>query len=145
MKLLGIDYGDKIIGLAMGDSNGPMVHGHGVLERIEINTDLEEIRQIVEDNNINQIVIGLPKRLDNTIGTKAQEVLEFVELVKQQTGLPVVTWDERLTSVEANRSLQDVNMSHRQKKRHINTVAACIILQSYIDAQKFKDALPPEE
>ena len=136
MQILGIDYGEKIIGLAISDPSGIIAHGHGVIEHITLATDLEQLRDIIQTEKIEQIVIGLPKKLDNTLGAKAKEVMEFVEELKQYTDVPIVFWDERLTSVEAGRSIREMHLKRAQRKRHVNTVAACIILQSYLDASR---------
>lgn len=136
MRFLCIDYGDKIIGLAISDPDGIMAHGRGVLERTSLESDFEQLREIIRTEAVERIVVGLPIRLDSTIGDKANEVLAFVEELKKHTDIPIVTWDERLTSVEAEQSIKGMKLSRAQKKRRINTIAACIILQAYLDTQR---------
>ena len=135
MRYLGIDYGDKIIGLAVSDPSGKIAHARGVLERVNLEADLNELRNIIEEEAIDRIVIGLPIRLDSTVGDKANEVLVFIKELKRYTDRSIITWDERLTSVEAEQSIKGVKLSRARKKRRINTIAACIILQGYLDAQ----------
>jgi len=135
MRHLCIDYGDRIIGLAVSDPSGKIAHGRGVLERVNLEADLNELRDIIKAEAIERIVIGLPIRLDSTVGDKANEVLAFVEELKRYTDCPIITWDERLTSVEAEQSVKGMKLSRAARKRRINTIAACIILQGYLDAQ----------
>jgi putative Holliday junction resolvase len=97
---------------------------------------LNNIKEIVIKEEIGSVVIGLPKRMDNTLGQSAQEVVKFADELKKNLDIPVILWDERLTSKQAEMLLRDVNISHKDKRRQINVTSAQLMLQSYLDAQK---------
>lgn len=134
MKSLGIDYGEKIMGLTVSDASGLIALGHGVIERTTLEEDLTQLSNIIQTEKIGQIVIGLPKKLDNTLGRKAEEVLEFVEVLKLHTDISIIPWDERLTTVQAERMIKEIPLTRAAKRKHLNTVSAQLILQSYLDA-----------
>jgi putative Holliday junction resolvase len=134
MKLLGLDYGEKGIGLALADSELLIAHGHGVIERTELAEDITRLLDLIQAEGITRIIIGLPKKLNNTISTKAQAVLEFVEVLKLHTDVPIALWDERLTTVQAEHVLCEAHLSRAKKKRYLHTIAAQFILQSYLEA-----------
>lgn len=134
MKILGIDYGDKRIGLALSDALGMMAHGRGIIQQISLEETLDKILDIIQTEGVKKVVVGLPKRLDNTIGARAKIVLEFVEKLKSLTDVSVITWDERLTTVQAEKILVDTGLSREKKRKHLNTVSAQLILQSYLQA-----------
>ncbi|MFH1230774.1 MAG: Holliday junction resolvase RuvX [Planctomycetota bacterium] len=132
-KILGIDYGSKRIGLSVSVPLMGMAVGYDV---IEMNDSLSNnIKAIVIKEKIESIVIGLPKRMDNTLGQSAQEVMKFSEELKKVLNIPVILWDERLTSKQAEILLRDVNLSHKDKRQQINITSAQLMLQSYMDAQ----------
>ena len=138
MKSLGIDYGEKRIGLAISDESGTFAFGHGIIERTTLEADLTYLVNLIRTEKIEQMVIGLPKKLDNTLGQKAEEVMEFTDtlqhhLILDNLEIPIITWDERLTTVQAEQAFKEVNISRTAKRKHINTVAAQLILQGYID------------
>ena|SRR3990170_2598876 len=136
MKILGVDYGDRRIGLSISDELSIIVHGLPLLEISYMEEGVEQVASVATEKNVDEIVVGLPKNMNNTIGERAKIVLDFVEKLKTCVNIPVVTWDERLTTIQAGQMLSDVKMTHSQKKRHLNTVSAQIILQSYLDAKK---------
>jgi len=131
-RILGIDFGTQRIGLALSDELGLTAQGLTVLQRVGPKKDLAAIREIIQENAISKIVIGLPLDRDGNID-KASAVLTFVEQLKNNFGLPVKTWDERLSSVEANRVLLDADISRKKRKRVVDKLAAQIILQGYLD------------
>ncbi|MFH0887690.1 MAG: Holliday junction resolvase RuvX [Planctomycetota bacterium] len=135
-KTLGIDYGSKRIGLSVSVPLLGMAVGYDV---IEMNDSLSNnIKEIVIKEKIESIVIGLPKRMDNTLGQSAQAVMKFSEELKKILNIPVILWDERLTSKQAEMLLRDVNISHKDKRQQINITSAQLMLQSYMDAQTVK-------
>lgn len=135
-KILGIDYGSKRIGLSVSVPLMEMAVGYDV---IEMNDSLSNnIKEIIIKENIESVVIGLPKRMDNTLGQSAQEVMKFSEELKKIINIPVILWDERLTSKQAEMLLRDVNLSHKDKRQQINITSAQLMLQSYMDAQTVK-------
>jgi len=133
MRILGIDFGTKTIGLAVSDELGMLGHGAGTIRRGSLKQDLAELEKKIKEYNIQKIVIGLPLNMDGSLGAAAQRVLAFAEHIKKQCKLPVETWDERLSTIEAQNILLEANMSHKKRKKIIDTVAASIILQGYLD------------
>lgn len=96
----------------------------------------EQIAKLGKEQDVRSIVIGLPRRLKGTIGTQAKQVLEFARLLHQVCGLPVIPWDERLSTRQADRLLRCPKLTHRERKRRLHHVSAQIILQSYLDSKR---------
>ena len=102
---------------------------------------LAQIEKLVEDYQVERIVLGYPKNMNNTVGERALKSLEFKEMLERRTGLPVVMWDERLTTVEANRTLMESGVRRENRKQYLDELAAVFILQSYLDAYGREDAV----
>jgi putative holliday junction resolvase len=136
MRILCIDYGSKTLGLAVSDDLGMMGHGIGTIRRSTPALDFAELRKHIERYEIKQIVLGLPCNMDGTIGSAAQAVLAFAEELKSAFSLPVETWDERLSTFEAEDRLIGADMRSKKRRKVIDTVAAAIILQDYLDHKK---------
>lgn len=135
-RLLGIDVGDKTLGLALSDELHLTAQGVKTLRRSTPRGDLAALRALVEEHAVSDIVVGLPRSLDGTLGPQAEKVLAFVDLIAQELNLPVHTWDERLTTVAAQRALHEMNIKNPAKRRRvIDTMAAQLILQGYLDHQ----------
>lgn len=134
-RILCLDFGEKRIGIALSDELGFTAQGLEVLERKGIVEDMNYIKGIAEKNNANRIVVGLPLNMDGGASEKSIDVLSFVEKLKSALKLPVEVWDERLSSLEANRVLIDADMSRRKRKKVVDKIAAQIILQSYLDSR----------
>ena len=110
MRILGLDYGSKTVGVAVSDPLGITAQGVSTIWRKQENKlrqTLAQIEKFVEDYQVERIVLGYPKNMNNTVGERALKSLEFKEMLERRTGLPVVMWDERLTTVEANRTLME--------------------------------------
>ncbi|MBI4713247.1 MAG: Holliday junction resolvase RuvX [Planctomycetes bacterium] len=141
MKVLAIDYGTKRIGLAISaqisseSSSPPMVYGLELIENKGIAGVIEDIARIVKDREVTEIVIGLPKRMDNSIGRSARTVIEFAKQLETAVNVPVALWDERFTSKEAEVILRDANLTRARKRRQVNITAAQLILQGYLDSK----------
>lgn len=134
MKLLGIDYGKKRVGVAISVPLMNMAINYAV---IDVDDELiDKLTEIIIKEQVDKVVLGLPKRMDNTLGESAKVVLQFAEALKQAANIPIVLWDERLTSKQAGILLRGVSMSHKSKRDQLNITAAQIILQSYLDAQQ---------
>jgi putative holliday junction resolvase len=136
--ILGLDFGQARIGVAISDELQLLAHP---LETIQ--TDQQpaaRIAEIVREKKIDHVVAGIPKRMDGQIGPAATEALEFVERLRASLRCPVVTWDERLTTVAAHRALRDAGKKTRQTRAYIDQVAAQMILQSYLDSRADKAA-----
>ncbi len=149
-SILAVDYGRARMGLAIADAETQMPQPLSTLERINRNEDMRRLRELVREHGVRQIVVGLPLRLDGTRGEMAEEVERFAQRLRKQIGLPVELMDERLTSWEAERLLEEVQgrfihdekleAGRKQKKAQpkmtLDAVAAAVILKEYLERQK---------
>ena len=133
MSLLGLDFGEKRIGVAHSDELNSMAHAAGFIEHRSEEYVVEEIQKLIDEHRIEKIVVGLPKTLKGETGKQAEKVLSFSSRLEKRIGCPVITWDERLTTVQAERALIDQDMSRAKRKKKRDAVAAEIMLQSYLD------------
>lgn len=136
MRVLGLDVGDKTIGVALSDEFGWTAQGLEVIRRTKIDEDLTRLMVIIKENNVEQIVVGLPKNMNGTIGPRAELIKEFAEILKQKSSLPIIFWDERLTTVAAERTLIEADVSRKKRKQVIDKMAAMLILQGYLDMKR---------
>lgn len=138
MRILGLDYGSKTVGVAVSDELLITAQGLETIERKKENQlrqTFARIEGICSEYGVSKIVLGYPKNMDNSIGTQAEIVEEFKTHLERRTGLPVVLWDERLTTVSAHRVLTEGNVKGRfEKKKVIDKLAAVLILQGYLDS-----------
>ena len=134
MRILGLDVGTKRIGIAVSDELGWTAQGVKILYRRNGESDLRELRDIVTQYGVEKIVVGLPKNMDGSLGPQAEMVLGFVEELRGILGVPVVTWDERLSTVEATKMFIRADISRKKRKRKVDMVAAVLILQTYLDS-----------
>lgn len=135
MRLLGIDYGMKRIGIALSDPDGVMTHP---LETIAVRSDgahIEAIRKIADAYQVEKVVVGLPYNMNGTLGTSGDEVLRWGRHLEEVLGLPVVFWDERLTTSEAHDFLLGLKVKGRKRKTIVDKIAASIILKGYLDSE----------
>lgn len=136
MRIMGIDFGDSRIGIAVSDLFGWTAQG---LETIKWSGSMgkpaEQIRQLAVQYDVGKIVIGLPKNMNGTIGPSGEKAIEFGELLAKITGMEVIKWDERLTTVAANRMMHEVGMKTSKKKGAVDRIAAVLILQGYLDSK----------
>jgi putative holliday junction resolvase len=139
-RTLGLDLGTKTIGVAVSDEMGWTAQGVGTLPRRGGGADLETLRRLAREWDAERIVIGLPRNMNGTLGPAAAAVLEFADRVKAGLGLPVVTWDERLSTVAAERTLREADVSRRKRRQVVDTLAAVFILQGYLDRQATRRA-----
>lgn len=142
MRIMGLDYGSKTVGVAVSDPLLLTAQGLETIGRKQENKlrqTLARISLLCEEYEVEQIVLGFPKNMNNTIGDRAEKSLEFAEMLKKRTGLPVVMWDERLTTVEANRTLMESGVRREHRKEYIDRIAAVFILQGYLDARRIKE------
>lgn len=140
--MLGIDLGEVTIGLAISDPTGTVAMPRGSLKRTGRHEDLERLASLCRREEIASIVVGLPLRLDGTPGAQAEKALLFADALRRVTGLPVDTWDERLSSVAATRSLLEADLSRARRRRVVDQTAACMVLQAYLDRQAQKAGRP---
>ncbi|MGF7059970.1 Holliday junction resolvase RuvX [Brassicibacter mesophilus] len=131
-RIMGLDVGNKTIGVAVSDPLGITAQGITTIRRKGIKNDFDELEQIISDYSVQKIVVGLPKNMNNTIGPQGEKVLQFVEKLKAKFSLEVIMQDERLTTVSAERALISADVSRAKRKEVIDKVAATYILQAYL-------------
>ena len=135
-RIMGRDIGDKTIGVAVSDLMGLTAQGVTTIKRVGKKKDIEAIKQIIAEKQVNKIVSGLPKNMNGTVGPQGEKVQKFCELLKEETNLPIEFWDERLSTVAAERSLIEGNVRRENRKKVIDMLAAVIILQGYLDLKR---------
>lgn len=133
MRKMGIDLGAKTIGVAISDELGWTAQGIETIKRTNEEKDLERIGELIKEYDVSEIVVGYPKNMNGTIGERGQASERFAKLLTKRFQLPVHLWDERLTTVAAEKTLLDADMSRRKRKQVIDKLAAVLILQSYLD------------
>lgn len=133
MRILGIDYGEKRIGLAISDPLGITAQGLPTIEYSNIQEALQKIMTIISEKEIGEIVVGLPKHMNNSLGESARAALSFGERLKTHTGISVKTIDERLSTARAHKAMLEGNLSRKQRKGRVDMIAAQLILQNYLD------------
>jgi putative Holliday junction resolvase len=137
-RYLGLDVGQKTIGISISDEMGWTAQGIEVLKRDLLNPDkdLEAIKAYINNYNIKEIIVGLPKNMNGTIGPSGEMCTQFADTLKEQTGCPVRLWDERLTTVAAERLLVSADVTRKKRKKVVDKMAASLILQGYLDFKK---------
>ena len=135
MRCLGLDLGSKTLGVAVSDYTGTIASVLTTLRFDEDNYDslIEPLSKIIKDENIEKIVLGFPKNMNNTIGERAEITLEFKKMLEDAFDIEVIMEDERLTSVISNKVLIEADMSRKKRKKKVDGIAAVLILQSYLD------------
>jgi putative Holliday junction resolvase len=132
MRALAIDFGSKNIGIAVSDALGITVRPVETIRRSSLNKDIARLIFLLEDLEVESVVVGLPLRMDGTIGDAAEKTLQFIEKLRAKTTIPIVTQDERLTSYEAEQIMMEQGLNRAQRRRRSDEVAATIILQDYL-------------
>lgn len=135
MRILGLDYGDRTIGVALSDELGWTAQGIEVIRRKSEETDLERLRQLSVQFQVEEIVVGLPKNMNGTLGPRSEASMAFARILENELGLPVQLWDERLTTVSATRTLIEADVSRKKRKQVVDKIAAQLILQNYLDSK----------
>ena len=136
MRIMGLDYGSKTIGVAISDPLGLTAQGIEIIRREEENKlrkSLRRIEALIAEYQVEEIVLGFPKNMNNTIGERAEKSLQLKETLEKRCGLPVIMWDERLTTVEANRTLMESGVRRENRSKYVDMIAAVFILQGYLD------------
>ena len=139
IRIMGLDFGSKTVGAAVSDPLGITAQGIEILRRTSENKlrkTLARIEELVAEYEVTEIVLGFPKNMNNTIGERAEKSLAFKEMLERRTGLPVVMWDERLTTVAANRTLIEGGVRRENRKDYVDMLAAVYILQGYLDSRE---------
>lgn len=137
MRILGLDFGSKTVGVAVCDSLGITAQGVEIIRRKDENKlrqTLARIEELVREYDAEKIILGLPKNMNNTSGERVDKTMEFKAMLERRTGLPVIMWDERLTTVAADRIMMDAGIRREQRKDYVDMIAAELILQGYLDS-----------
>ena len=137
MRIMGLDFGSKTVGVAVSDPLLLTAQGIEIIRRKEENKQrqtLARIEALIEEYQVEEIVLGLPKNMNDTLGERVTKTLEFKDKLERRTGLTVHTWDERLTTVEAHRALMEGNVRRENRGRYVDAIAAVLILQGYLDS-----------
>ena len=132
MRILGIDYGDQRIGLALSDFTGTLVGRAWTLHEWNLDRAIEAIAAVVKENEVGRLVLGLPKNMDGSEGPRAEKSREFRELLIRDSGLPVILWDERRSSIEAHAILHANGRKEKNHRKAVDAVAASLILEGYL-------------
>lgn len=139
MRIMGLDYGSKTVGVSVCDPLGITAQAVETIVRKEENKLRQTCRRIealIQEYEITSIILGYPKNMDNSVGERGRKTEEFKEMLELRTGLPVILWDERLTTVAADEILREIGVPAKDRKKVIDKVAAGIILQSYLNAKE---------
>ena len=138
MRIMGLDFGSKTVGVAISDPLFLTAQGIEIVRRKapgKLRQTLARINELKEEYEVGKIVLGFPKNMNNTEGERCEKTLEFKEMLEKRTGLEVVLWDERLTTVEADRTMMQVGIRRENRKAYVDELAAIFILQGYLDYQ----------
>ncbi|OXM86932.1 Holliday junction resolvase RuvX [Paenibacillus rigui] len=134
-RLMGLDYGDKTIGIAVSDELGWTAQSVEVIRRSTQERDLNRLRELISQYDVKELVVGLPKNMNNTIGPRGEICIAFAQSLHEILQMPVHLWDERLTTVSAQRTLIEADVSRKKRKQVIDKMAAALILQNYMDSK----------
>ena len=143
MRIMGLDFGSKTVGVAVSDPLGITAQGVEIVRRKSENKlrrTLARIEELIGVYEVGELVLGYPKNMNGTEGDRCEKTKEFKELLERRTGLPVALWDERLTTVAADRSMMEAGMGRQERKEYVDEIAAIFILQGYMDARELKSA-----
>lgn len=141
MRVMGLDFGSKTVGVAVSDSLLMTAQGIETIPRkssAKLRQTLARIEELIREYQIEKIVLGFPKNMNNTQGERCEKTQEFKEMLEKRSGLPVILWDERLTTVAAERTLMESKVRREARKNYVDKIAAVLILQGYLDAQSFQ-------
>ncbi len=138
MRYLGLDLGTKTLGVSISDITHTIANSYKTIcfKENDFEAAIHELEKIIKEFEIKKIVLGLPKNMNNSMGTRALSTLEFKNLIEQKFQIPVIMQDERLTTVEATNYMIEADMSRRKRKTKVDALAASIILQTYLDRRK---------
>jgi putative Holliday junction resolvase len=137
MRIMGLDYGSKTVGVAVSDELHVIAQGLEIIRRDsekKIRKTLIRIDELIAEYQVEKIVLGFPKNMNNTIGERAEKTLELKETLERRTGLEVVLWDERLSTVSAHKTMMEAGIRRENREKYVDSIAAAIILQGYLDS-----------
>lgn len=137
MRIMGLDFGSKTVGVAISDPLKITAQGIEIVRREQENKlrkTCARLEQLIKEYQVEAIVLGFPKNMNNSIGDRAEKTYAFQEMLQRRTNLPFILWDERLTTIEANRTLMESGVRREKRKDYIDKIAAVFILQGYLDS-----------
>ena len=136
MRVLGLDLGEKTIGIAVSDPMGWTAQAVEVIRRDgNVNSEIRRLQELIKEYGVELILLGLPKNMNGTVGDQGQKAMDYASMIGKKLGVPVKLWDERLSTVAAGRVLLEADMSRAKRKKIIDKVAAAVILQGYLDSK----------
>ncbi|GAK06378.1 putative Holliday junction resolvase [Geomicrobium sp. JCM 19038] len=138
---MAFDIGDKRIGVAVSDLLGLTAQGLDTIQVRSINSSLDEMEQLIHDNEVTTVVVGYPKNMDGTIGPRAEKSIRYKEALEERLNVTVKLWDERLTTMSAQRTLLEADVSRSKRKKVVDKIAAVLILQGFLDNTAHKTSL----
>lgn len=141
MRIMGLDFGSRTVGVAISDPLLITAQGVEIIRRKEENKlrqTLARIEELIVEYQVEEIVLGLPKNMNATEGVRAELTNEFREKLERRTGLPVVLWDERLTTVAADKTMMEAGIRREKRKEYVDMIAATLILQGYLDLRQMR-------
>lgn len=141
MRIMGLDFGSKTVGVAVSDPLYITAQGVEIIRREQENKlrkTFARIEELVKEYEVEEIVLGFPKNMNNSIGERGEKTLEFKEMLERRTGLNVVMWDERLTTVAADKTMMEAGIRRENRKKYVDQIAASFILQGYLDLRDAK-------
>lgn len=141
MRIMGLDFGSKTVGVAVSDGLLLTAQGLEIIRRTEKNKlrrTLARIEELIVEYEVEEIVLGLPINMNATLGERAELTFEFKEKLERRTGLPVIMWDERLTTVAADKTMIEAGIRREHRKEYVDMIAAVLILQGYLDKRNMK-------
>lgn len=136
MRIMGLDFGSKTVGVAVSDALFITAQGIEIVRREQENKlrrTLARIEELIKEYDVEKIVLGLPKNMDGSSGERVEKTMEFKAMLERRTGLEIIMWDERLTTVAADRLMMEANVRREDRKKYVDSIAATFILQGYLD------------
>lgn len=138
MRIMGLDFGSKTVGVAVSDELLITAQGVEIVRRKsegKLRQTLARIEELIKEYQVDKIVLGYPKNMNNTEGIRCEKTNEFKEMLERRTGITVLLWDERLTTVEADRTMMEASIRREERKEYVDKIAAVLILQGYLDSR----------
>src|SRR5437016_11455317 len=135
MRVMGLDVGDKTIGVAISDALLLTAQTRPTIRRKGLNSDIDILRALIAENEVHEIVVGQPLHMNGKESPQSQKVARFAGEIQKALGIPIVFWDERLTSFAAEQHLEEMGLNWRKRRQHVDKIAAMIILQNYLDSR----------
>ncbi len=141
MRIMGLDYGSRTVGVAISDAMQITAQGIEIIRRKDENKlrqTLARIEELIEEYEVTEIVLGFPKNMNDTLGPRVEATLEFKEKLERRTGLPIAVWDERLTTVSADKTMMEAGIRREHRREYVDMIAAVFILQGFLDRRAMK-------